>query len=145
MKRLPHNSADTVHTHPPSPQRLANPKERQSFSLVYREQGHWHVWEDGEDLCLGEDLKKPLIMITQLSWASTILVWIAAIASYPVSLLLPMPAPQASFQISTQQPEGSLKISHIMSFFCSTSSSNVQFHSFPWPTRSSMIFLPSSF
>lgn len=28
------------------------------------------MWEDDEDLCLGEDLKKPLIMITPLSWGS---------------------------------------------------------------------------
>lgn len=28
------------------------------------------MWEDSEDLCLGGDLKKPLIRITQLSWGN---------------------------------------------------------------------------
>lgn len=61
MKRLHHNSC-RYSTHSSSLTTKAGKilkKERMSFSLVYREQGRSHAWEDVEDLCLNEDLKQP--------------------------------------------------------------------------------------
>lgn len=135
--------ADTVHILSHHHKGWQNPKERMSFSLVYREQGRCCTWEDAEDLCLDEDLKQAFDFDY-----TAFLDHHRPSLDYCNNLLSGFPASthashlQSNSQHSSQRDP--LKVSQIMLLFCSASSDNVQFHFFPWPTRCSMIFLQLS-